>query len=80
MTLNESPELKTLKKNKIDEEREQAMKAGCVWHYAGRVCAIWKSIVNGKTWYGSNTHRCYQCHPTLKAAINSFHKVVEPSA
>lgn len=68
----------TLKKGKIKlepEEREQAIKAGAVWHPGNRdepVCAIWKSVVRGKTWYGCNTHRCYQAKPTLKGAIAAF--------
>lgn len=83
--LTESPTLKTLKSKKVkltDAERSKAMKAGCVWHFSGGKpsCAIWKAVVSGKTYYGSNTHRCYQCHSTLDAAIKSFHKVVKPSA
>lgn len=77
------PEFKTLKKHKVElepEEREQAMKAGAVWHmshHKGKPsCAIWKSVVNGKTWYTCNTHRCYQTRPTLKGAITAF-KYVE---
>jgi hypothetical protein len=86
VSLEESPEFKTLKDNKVDledAERKEAMDAGCVWnfsHHAKPSCAIWKSVVRGKTYYGSNTHRCYQAHSTLKAAIKSFHDVVEPSS
>ena len=80
------PELKTLKDNKVKlepEEREEAIKAGAVWHHGPNgepTCAIWKAVVNGKTWYGCNTHRCYQVKSTLKAAIRAYHDVVEPSA
>jgi YHS domain-containing protein len=42
--------------------------------------AVHKAVVKGKTWYWSSTHRCYQVDSTVKAAIKSFHKVVEPSA
>jgi hypothetical protein len=79
------PTLKTLKAHKValtDEERDEAMKAGAVWHFNGPdkpCCAIWKAVVRGKTYYGSNTHRCFQAHSTLKAAIRSYHDVVEPS-
>lgn len=69
--LQESPELKTLKantRNLSDDEREAAGEA-----------AIRKSVVNGKTWYWSATHRCYQVRPTLKAAVNAYWKIVEPS-
>lgn len=72
------PRFSTLKKNKVDlepEERDQAMKAGAVWHFSHLKkpsCAIWKSVVNGKTWYTCNTHRAYQARPTLKGAIKAF--------
>jgi hypothetical protein len=84
--LEGGPEFETLKKNKVKlepEEREAAMKAGAVWHPGNHdkpTCAIWKAIVRGKTYYGCNTHRCFQAKSTLKAAIKAFHDVVEPSA
>lgn len=85
--LVESPEQKTLKDNKVkltDEERSQVMNAKAVWHMGGvgadATPAVWKSVVNGVTWYGCNTHRCIQVKKTLKAAIRAFHEVVEPSA
>lgn len=83
--LCEAPEMKTIKKNKVKlepEERAQAMKAGAVWHHSpdgSPTCAIWKAVVNGKTWYGCNTHRCYQAKPTLKGAISAF-KFVQSTA
>lgn len=84
--LSETPEFPTLKDNKVDmedAEKQEAIKAGCTWNHGkdgSPTCAIWKAKVNGKIWYGSNTHRCYQAHSTLKAAIKSWHDVVEPSA
>lgn len=69
--LHESPEFKTLKANTrtlTPEERQAAGEA-----------AIRKSVVKGKTWYWSATHRCYQVRPTLKAAITAYWKIVEPS-
>ena len=74
----ESPEIKTLKKNQVKlepEEREQAMKAGAVWHpgnHEDPTCAIKKAVVKGKTWYWCNTHRAGQVRPTLKGAIRAF--------
>ena len=78
--LNEKKtEIKTLKDNKIkmdDDERQEAIKAKCVWHPVNHdkpVCAIWKSKDSkGKTWYCSNTHRAYAKSPTLKGAIKKF--------
>jgi len=85
--LDESPTMRTLEKNKVDmtdEERKQAMKGGAVWHFSSNKgkpsCAIWKSVVKGKTYYGCNTHRYAQARRTLKAAIRAFHDVVEPTA
>lgn len=69
--LQECPELKTLKANRRSlspEERDQAGEA-----------SVQKSVVNGKTWYWSATHRAYAARPTLKAAISAYWKVVEPS-
>ena len=84
--LNESgPQLKTLKANTVslsDEERAKVMDAGASWHHGknGKPSpAIKKAVVNGKTYYFSNTHRCYAVAKTLAAAINDYHKTVEPS-
>lgn len=63
--LEESPDLATLKKNRRSlnpEEREQAKSAAM---------SIWKAIVDGKTWYVSNTHRAYSAKTSLSAAIKS---------
>lgn len=86
ISLVESPQMDTLKKNKVkitDEERNQIMKAKAVWHHGPNgeeTPAVWKSVVDGKTWYVTNTHRCYAAKKTLKAAINAYHRTVEPSA
>lgn len=69
--LQESPEFKTLKasqKKLSDEERQAAGEA-----------PIKKSVVNGKTWFWSNTHRCYQVRSGMKAAVAAYWKIVEPS-
>ena len=75
---NDGPELDVLKKNRrslSSQERKQVLEAGAVWHHGPngeKTPAIWKSIVNGKTWYVCNTHRAYQCKSTLKGAIKAF--------
>ena len=77
--LLEGSEFKTLRDNKIpltDEEREECMKAGAVWHHGSdgkETCAIWKSKwKDGRIVYGSNTHRAFSTSPTLKGAIKKF--------
>lgn len=84
--LETGPTFATLKKHKVKlepEERAKAIKAGATWHKGPNgeaTCAIWKSVVNGKTYFGCNTHRCFQVKSTLDAAIRAYHDVVEPSA
>ena len=80
------PDFKTLKKNKVklsDEERKEAMDADAVWHpgnHDNPVCAIWKSEVNGKIYYGTNTHRAFNIAPTLKGAIGKYHSYIKGTA
>lgn len=68
-----------LKRNKIKldpEEREKAIKSGCVWHRGPngeKQCAIWKSKdSSGNVKYICNTHRAYQAKNTLDGAIKAF--------
>ena len=83
--LNESPEYKTLKNNKVPlkpGERKQVMDSKAVWHFnnGGPSPAVWKSVVNGKTWYITNTHRAFNTRPTLKGAISRYHKFIKSTA
>jgi hypothetical protein len=86
MVLQEAPEFGTLKKNKVKldpEEREEVMDREAVWHMGkdgGPSPAVWKSRVNGKTWYVTNTHRAFNVRPTLKGAISRFHKFIKSTA
>jgi hypothetical protein len=84
--LMESPEMKTLKKNKkplTPEERKIVMNSKAVWHHGSNgeaTPAVWKATIKGKTWYVTNTHRAYQAKPTLKGAINAYHKFIKSTA
>lgn len=86
MLLWESPRMDTLKAGKkpLDpEERDLVMKRKAVWHHGPKgqeSAAVWKSVVRGKTWYVTNTHRCYQARPTLKGAIEAYHTVVKETS
>jgi len=85
---------KVYKENKIpltEEERKKVFKSNAVWHYASskdpntgrkvrKVSAIWKSVVNGKTTFGTNTHRAFNTASTLKGAINRFHGFIKGTA
>lgn len=72
------PTAKALKKGRTkltDAERQAVLDAGAVWHHGpggAPTPAVWKSVVNGKTWYCCNTHRAGVCKPTLKSAIRAF--------
>ena len=72
------PDIKRLKKGRrtlTPEERKQVMDAGAVWHHGPdgeSTPAVWKAVVDGKTWYACNTHRAGAVKPTLKGAIRAF--------
>ena len=78
------PNWKALKKGKVSltpEERDAAINAKATWTYTGKpTSAIWKSVVNGKTWYVTNTHRAFNTAPTLRGAISRYHKFIKGTA
>lgn len=84
--LNESPEISTLKKHQqslTPEERAEVMKAKATWNMGkdgAASPAVKKAVVDGKTWYWCNTHRCGQVKSTLKGAIHAFHSGVKQSS
>jgi len=77
--LTESPDIKTLKNNKVvltDEERKKVMDAGATWHHGpgGKPSpAVWKGKDGkGKVWFVCNTHRAYAAEDTLAKAIKKY--------
>ncbi len=85
--LNEDfPAHKVLKDNVVDitdAERSKIMSAKAVWHHGkdgNATPAIKKSVVRGKTYYWSATHRCFMSAETLAKAIKDFFKTVKPSS
>ena len=82
----QGPDFKTLKKHKVDldpDERAEVMKRKAVWHFShlkSATPAVWKSVVGGKTWYVTNTHRAYNVTPTLKGTIGRYHAFIKSTA
>jgi hypothetical protein len=79
------PSFKALKKGKVrldPEESKLCHDRKAVWHHVpGKPgAAVWKSVVNGKTWYVTNTHRAYNVTPTLKGTIKRFHDFIKGTA
>jgi len=77
------PTLKSHKEPLTSEERSEVMQAGATWHHGpggGATPAVWKAVVNGRTWYVTDTHRCYQAKPTLKGAIHAYFHGVKQSS
>ena len=75
------PDFDVLKKNKkalTDEERDKVKKGKAEWN--DDRSAVFKSEVNGKIWYVTNTHRAYNVCPTLKGAIKRFHDFIKGTA
>lgn len=81
------PKYKALKEGKVPlkpEERDLVMKRKAVWHLGNHngkpSSAVFKSVVNGKTWYTTSTHRAYNVTPTLKGTIERYHKFIKGTA
>ena len=78
LRLLEKINMDSLKKNKkplSDEEREEVMSRGAVWHHGPNgeeTPAVWKSVDGDKCSYVCNTHRAMQVKDTLKGAINAY--------
>ena len=80
------PRYPALKKGKVkltDEERALVMQRKAVWHHGPKgqaTPAVWKSVVNGKTWYVTNTHRAMNVTSTLKGCIKQYHDFIKGTA
>lgn len=79
------PKWKALKKGRVKltpEERKKVMDAKAVWHFNGGAPspAVGKSVVDGKTWYETHTHRAVNVRPTLAGAISRYHKFIKSTA
>jgi len=84
------PKFKVLKANKVPlnpEERKMVMDRKATWHFHhGRdgkkqaTPAVWKSVVNGVTYYVTNTHRAYNVTTTLKGTIGRYHSFIKGTA
>ena len=77
--LLESPDIKTLQKNKIaltDEERKKVMDAGATWNHGPNgeeTPAVWKGKdKKDNIWFVCSTHRACQIKDTLPKAIKSY--------
>lgn len=77
------PKLKKGRTTLDPEERAEVMARKAVWHHGPNgeeTPAVWKSIVDGKAWYVTNTHRAMNIAPTLKGAINRYHRFIKGTA
>ncbi len=79
-----SPKYETLRNNQVpltDEEASEVRERNAIWNmHSGtaknrktrKELAVWKSVVQGETYYICNTHRAMHVGKTLKSAINAF--------
>lgn len=75
-----APPFKTLKANRkplTDEERSACVRAKAVWLMDKPTPAVWRSEVDGKTYYVTNSPRLYNVRPTLEGAIGRFHQCIK---
>ena len=92
---SESPKYDVLKKHQkplTEKEKKEIFKNDAVWNFSAvstdpnsgkkvnKRPAVWKSEVNGKEWFVTDTHRAYKVKPTLKGAIASFHNFIKSTA
>lgn len=84
--LKGSPKWPVFKRNRVPlepEERALVMKRKAVWRFSPKnvpTSAVSKSVVDGKTWYETHTHRAMDMAPTLKGAIRRYHDFIKGTA
>lgn len=72
---------KKLNDNKVNltkEEREKVKKLKAEW--SDERSAIFKSVINGKPYYVTHTHRAFQYSPKLEEACKMFHDFIKDTA
>jgi hypothetical protein len=80
------PKFKVLQKGRVEltpEERALVIKRDARWSAGSRGqrnLAVFKSVVNGKKWYTTHTHRAYNVTKTLKGTISRFHKFIKSTS
>ena len=80
------PKFKILKKNRkplTTSERESVMRQKAVWHHGPNgepSAAVWKAVVEGVTWYVTNTHRAYNLTNSLQGTIKRYHDFIKGTA
>jgi hypothetical protein len=72
---------KKLKDHKVDltkEERAAVKEKGAEW--SDNHSAVFKSVIGGKSYYITHTHRAYNCCPTIAGACERFHSFIKGTA
>lgn len=76
--------LKANKKPLTMLERAKVMAADATWHHGPNgepTPAVWKSVdKHGKVTYVTHTHRAFNTAPTLRGAINRYHRFIKGTA
>ncbi len=80
------PKWKVLEKFRVPlepEERAEVMRREATWNHGPKgepTPAVQKSVIKGKTWYSTATHRAFNVRPSLAGAISRYHRFVKGTA
>lgn len=72
------PRLNDNKVKLTEEERDKVHKLKAEWS-DGR-SAIFKAVIDGKSYYVTHTHRAFQYSPKLETACKMFHTFIKDTA